>query len=88
MKFTVIWRPSAEAELALIWTESADRSAVTRAANRIDTLLSSNAADAGESRDGGERIIFEKPLAVLVEVSEEDCRANVLHVYHLPTRST
>ena len=86
MKFTVFWTAGAEAELATIWTEATDRAAVTTAVKRIDDQLALDAPNAGESRDAGERIIFEPPIGVLVEVRESDCLAKVLHVRKLPSR--
>ena len=85
MKFTVFWTDGTEAELATIGTEATDRAAVTAAAKRIDDQLASDAPNAGESRDAGERI-FEPPIGVLVEVRESDCLAKVLHVRKLPSR--
>jgi len=42
MPFTVVWLPSAQAELANIWTASLNRQAVADAANRIDRVLRLN----------------------------------------------
>ena len=42
MTYTVLWKPSAEAELVRIWTEAAERTAVAAAANEIDRLLKMN----------------------------------------------
>lgn len=39
MTYTVVWTTTAEADLVRIWTEAADRTAVTRAGNEIDHLL-------------------------------------------------
>jgi hypothetical protein len=39
MKYTVVWRASAEAELARIWGSSIDCQAVTTASNTIDQAL-------------------------------------------------
>jgi plasmid stabilization system protein ParE len=39
MRYTVVWLPSAEEELANIWNGAADRQAVSRAANEIEILL-------------------------------------------------
>src|SRR5262245_48226683 len=36
MIYTIVWLPTAEAELAQIWLDAADKNAVTQAANRID----------------------------------------------------
>jgi hypothetical protein len=42
MRYTVLWEPSAEAELAQIWLDAADRRAVQEAADRIDSTLRMN----------------------------------------------
>jgi len=74
MRFTVIWKPTAEATLAQIWVDSADRAGVAAAANRIDEILKQDPESKGESRSGSFRIVFVEPLAVdfqvLVQVSQ------------------
>jgi hypothetical protein len=52
MSFAVVWRPSAELQLADLWTTATDRNAVTAAANRIDADLACDPLSAGESRAG------------------------------------
>jgi len=42
MKYTVIWKPDAHAELASIWNASTNRQAVTDAADKIDQFLTSS----------------------------------------------
>ncbi len=59
MKYTVIWKPSAEARLAQIWTEAHDRNAVALAANALDRLLQFDAESEGESRTGNIRITLD-----------------------------
>jgi hypothetical protein len=39
MKYTVVWRKSAEQQLAHLWTTAADRNAVKNAADTIDSVL-------------------------------------------------
>jgi hypothetical protein len=39
MIYTVVWLPTAEAELARLWNTAADRNAVASAADRIDAAL-------------------------------------------------
>jgi hypothetical protein len=85
MNYTVIWKPSAEQELALIWINASNRRAITAAANRIDTLLRVDPLTQGESRTGGTRVLFQPPLAVLIEVKEEDRLVAVLKVWRIPT---
>jgi hypothetical protein len=72
MKYRVLWLAAAEQELAQIWLNAADRSAVTSASNRIDRRLQSNPEDEGESRPNGQRIVFETPLGVLLQKNVEN----------------
>ena len=72
MKFTVLWSPTAEAELARLWNTASDRAAVTAAANQIDELLRNSAEDQGESRAGAWRILFVDPLVVCFDVKRLD----------------
>ena len=39
MRYTVLWSPDAENDLAAIWLDANDRSAVTAAGNQIDASL-------------------------------------------------
>jgi hypothetical protein len=71
MSFTVEWSKEAEDELARIWLNAADRQAVTDAARKIDAVLRVRPASSGESRDPGQRVVFELPLAVLYELSDK-----------------
>ena len=72
MKYTVIWRPSAEAQLAELWTSAADREAVSAAADEIDAKLRADAVHQGESRWDATRILITPPLAIYFDVSEQD----------------
>jgi plasmid stabilization system protein ParE len=82
MKYTVIWKPSAEARLAQIWTEAHDRNAVALAANALDRLLQFDAESEGESRTGNIRITWVQPLAIHFRVEQEDGMVYVLKVWH------
>lgn len=81
MKYTVVWRPSAEQQLAHLWNEATDRAAVTMAANRLDAWLRRTPATQGESRGGVTRILVEEPLVVLFDVEEQDCLVTVWAVW-------
>lgn len=72
MKYTVLWRPTAERQLAALWVDAADRSAVAAAADAIDELLRRSPLTEGESRLGAERILFVPPLKVLYAVDESN----------------
>jgi hypothetical protein len=68
MKYTVEWLPSAEQELAALWTDSPNRNDVAAAANDLDAALSRDPLALGEARGGRTRIVFSAPLAVLFDV--------------------
>lgn len=80
MKFTVAWKPSAESQLAEIWSGSADRAAATRAANELDRRLEQDPHLEGEARSGKRRVLIVAPLAVFFEVREPDRTVSVLKV--------
>ncbi len=81
MKYTVVWKPVAEAELAAMWTQAADRAAVTAAANQIDELLKTKPHEQGESRIGAIRVMFIHPVDVFFNVDDEDRRVEVIRVW-------
>jgi plasmid stabilization system protein ParE len=81
MKWTVIWLPDAEQELADLWLNSADRAAVTQSSHIIDSLLKQDPETVGESRDGNRRILLVAPLGVIYRVLPDDRRVEVLHVW-------
>jgi hypothetical protein len=82
--FTVVWKPTAIAELANIWLNAPDRAGVTAAAHQIDTALRTDPFAVGESRSGRRRILFVPPLGVDYEIHELDRRVNVLRVWTWP----
>jgi hypothetical protein len=83
MKYTVLWKPTAENMLATLWTEAPDRAVVTRAADTIDSLLAQNPLEHGESRAGNRRVVYELPLAVDIEVLTSDMTVHVLRVWRV-----
>jgi hypothetical protein len=72
MRWTVVWQPSTTNDLTTISLAAPDNAAVTQAAGRIDTQLAADPLNAGESRSGNERVLFEPPLAVSYEVNPDD----------------
>jgi hypothetical protein len=72
MRYTVLGKPTAEAELASLWADAPDRSDVTAAANQIDVLLQTDPETRGGSRSGSDRILVVPPLAITLEVQEPD----------------
>ena len=87
MKYTVVYRPSAQNRLAELWTEGPDRQAITRAADEIDRRLGNDPQLQGESRTETTRIVFVEPLAILFEVSEADRMVYVLKIWRVGRRS-
>ncbi len=77
MKWTVLWKPSAENALSNIWVAAPDKSAVTKAANHLDARLRSDPLNTGESRAANERVEFDSPLGILFSV---DSLGNTVHV--------
>jgi hypothetical protein len=81
VRYTVLYRPSAEQHLAAVWMAAPDRDAVRSAANTIDDLLSEDPDQRGESRYENVRILFVPPLGVDFEVNEQDRIVYVLSVW-------
>jgi hypothetical protein len=79
MRFTVVWLPSALNELAALWVRSADRQAVSDAANRIDQALRRDPANKGRAYQGF-RVLVELPLAAAFQVLPDDCLVRVVRV--------
>ena len=73
MKFQVLWNRNAENDLADLWLQATDRSAITQSAREIETLLEINPLECGESREFTERrALFNPPLAVIYHVVPDD----------------
>jgi len=77
MNYTVVWLPSAEDDLAILWAQADDRSAVSTVANAMDEALRRDPLSLGESRSENSRILIDPPLALLYDVVEEDRRVTV-----------
>jgi hypothetical protein len=81
MKWTVVYRPPAQDELANIWLNSPNRQAVADAADQIDRILASDPLGVGESRGGNTRMLVERPLTVLYDDYPDDALVEVFAVY-------
>jgi plasmid stabilization system protein ParE len=81
MLYTVVWRAAAEASLAELWVEAADRQGIAEAADRLDTLLGSDPHGTGESRTATTRVAFQGSLGVLYEIDDADRRVAVLNIW-------
>ena len=86
MKYTVVWIPQAESELAALWLDGSIRAVVSAAAREIDRALRFDPQNVGEARDGGQRIHLVPPLGVRFEISEDDRIVRVLRVWRYGKR--
>jgi plasmid stabilization system protein ParE len=82
MRYTVVWLPSAEEELANTWNSAVDRQAVSQAADEIEVLLRTSSQAGGGNGEGTHAFTL-FPLAVIFEVSPDDRKVTVLEVFHL-----
>lgn len=80
VKFTVVWHRSAEDDLAELWITSLAPSAITRAADAIDSELRFDAHMRGAPLGGANRLIYKYPLQVLIRVRMEDRIVEVLRL--------
>jgi hypothetical protein len=77
MRFTVIWLPSAVADLAALWTDNPPlRREITAAPDRIDKELRTDAHIKGYAIDNC-RILRVTPLVVINTAELDDRRARV-----------
>lgn len=81
MNYTVVWQHTAEQKLAELWTQAADRNAITAAANTIDAVLAQDPYSQSESRSGSTRIMIMAPLAVLFDLDEPNRNVSVWAVW-------
>ena len=81
MRWTVTWMPSAQQELALVWTLALDRNSVTFASNQIDRILSVDADAVGDLLFDTVRILIVAPLGVEFEVDTDDLQVRVLSIW-------
>lgn len=79
MRWTVVWKASAQDDLAELWLTSPDRQAVQAAADSIDRELASNADQKGEYFDPY-RLFVMSPLAVAYKVNHDDRLVTVVQV--------
>jgi hypothetical protein len=86
--FRVEWIQTALDELTDIWTQanSAERKAITAASHEIDQRLRRDPNNEGESRSGGERILFVPPLSAIFQLEADGRTVTVLRVRRLPRR--
>jgi plasmid stabilization system protein ParE len=80
VSYHVLWEDAALAQLDEIWNASLDKEGVQNTATRINTELTFNPLEAGESRSRNYRVLFKYPLLVWFRVMERLREVQVLHV--------
>lgn len=80
MRFTVIWSPLAQCQLAELWLRAADRNAVTAAQYQIDQLLLVDPDTRGVPFFGN-RLLVVPPLRVLYSINVMDMQVVVEQVW-------
>jgi nitric oxide synthase oxygenase domain/subunit len=78
--YRVLWQDAALLELDEIWLASADKEGIQTVAMRVNTELAFRPREAGESREGNDRVLFKFPLIVWFRVIERMNEVLVLHV--------
>lgn len=80
MRFTVIWMPGAQDEMAEIWLRSRSRQLIADAVNRIDLLLAADPYGCGEEFYG-DFLLVVPPMHVVYVVKPDDCLVEVLKAW-------
>jgi hypothetical protein len=83
MIHTVVWRPSAVAQLAQLWVESANRAELTVAVDNVERLLRDDPHGQGESRAARTRIVILRPIVIRYSISESDRLVEVITVHEI-----
>jgi len=83
MRFSIFWTNGAQDDLAAIWADATDRSAVSAAADAVDAMLTTHPETKSESRDAVVRILFKSPLGIEFEVFPDDLVVKVLTVWRI-----
>ncbi|MGE5193676.1 MAG: type II toxin-antitoxin system RelE/ParE family toxin [Deltaproteobacteria bacterium] len=87
MKYTVVWKPAAENELAAIWNIASDRAAATAAADAIEKSLRTDPVLRRETSTRTTRVIIEAPLIVKYRIFDDDRLVRILTVQRLPSNA-
>jgi hypothetical protein len=82
MNYAMDWAEDALDELAAVWTAAADRTAVTRAAHRLEQALARHPFAVGRPRNASvNRTATEFPLGIDYEIIEDDKKVRILRVW-------
>ncbi len=80
MKFRVTWKPDARRNLARLYLAATDKRAFTKAADRIDAVLTRNPIGNGMQIKGNRRAWMSAPLVVTYDVLLDDYLVRVVSV--------
>lgn len=81
MRYTVVWTPDAERELAAVWLAAADREGVTAAVHQLEQDICASPLSVGESRRSSiERVAYLTPVGLTFLVVVDDSRVFVTAV--------
>jgi mRNA-degrading endonuclease RelE of RelBE toxin-antitoxin system len=72
IRYTVVWAPEPQNELAELWLVASDRAAVAQAADEIDDRLATSPISKGVELSEGLRRFRYAPLQVLYVVRTDD----------------
>ena len=72
MNYTVTWLPEADRTLLVQLLRAADKQQLLRAGRTVENKLRRDPHSAGEEREPGERILFERPLCVFFTIDDDD----------------
>ena len=64
-----------------MWNEAADRAAVAAASNEIDRLLAVSPNSQGESRGGGVRVMFVRPVGRITKSRKTTVLCRVVAIW-------
>ena len=88
MNFTVLFRNRCDQQVAGYYIQAResghDLKQFNEALDRLEAILGEDPENAGESREFGERIIFEPPFVARFEVFNDNGTVIVLDVRYLP----
>jgi len=72
MRYRVIWDPNAFENLVRQWTAAGQPESAIEAFDQIESILSNDADEQGESRKGERRILIVLPLGVVFRAFPEE----------------
>ena len=84
MKYTVVWKSTAEDDLAKLWLTARNRNGVRVASDRIEALLRSNPLGIGQKFLSGRRLLFVNEIGVTYRVNDDDRIVVILNVWRTP----